>query len=466
MKLKVALSFLIFLTFSILNISFGQSNQKPNIILILADDLGYADLSLNGSLQINTPNIDSLAKEGVNFLHAYVSAPVCSPSRAGLLTGRNQVNFGYDNNLADNQPGFDPEFAGLPIDQKTIGDRLKEAGYVTGLIGKWHLGSKKQFHPLNRGFDEFWGYVGGGHHYFKSEENGQGYLAPIESNYKTPQSITYLTDDKGDECVDFIRRHRDRPFFLYASFNAPHAPMQARAEDLAFFSHITDERRRTYLAMVHRLDINVGRIMNTLKQEGLEENTVIVFLSDNGGPVENNSSINAPFNGQKGILLEGGIRVPFIMKWKGSLPASESYSHPIIALDLMPTFLEMAGIDPKDSDQFDGVNLMPYLTKGKKGKPHESFKWRFTISAGIFEDNWKLIRLPDRLPMLFDLDKDISEQNDVALENIEVTKRLLKKLGDWDLSLPHPLFLEGAEWKERQRDLYDVHYEITQPKNK
>jgi arylsulfatase A-like enzyme len=466
MKLKVALSFLIFLTFSLLNISLGQSADKPNIILILADDLGYADLSLNGSLQIQTPNIDALAKEGVNFLHAYVSAPVCSPSRAGLLTGRNQVRFGYDNNLANNQSGFDPEFAGLPIDQKTIGDRLKEAGYVTGLIGKWHLGSKEQFHPLHRGFDEFWGYVGGGHHYFKSEENGQGYLAPLESNYKTPQPITYLTDDKGDECVDFIRRHKNQPFFLYASFNAPHAPMHATEEDLALFSHILDEKRRIYLAMVHRLDVNVGRITKALEEYGLEENTLIVFLSDNGGPVDQNSSNNSPFNGQKGILLEGGIRVPFIMKWKGSLPSGETYTHPVISLDLMPTFMALSGIGSMDSDQFDGVNLMPYLTKKREGRPHESLKWRFTISAGIFEDNWKLIRLPDRLPLLFDLGKDISEQNDVALENIEVTKRLLKKLGDWDLSLPHPLFLEGAEWKEKQRDLYDIDYEITQPQNK
>lgn len=447
------------------SLTFGQES-KPNFIIILADDLGFADLSLNGSLQINTPNIDAIAKNGINFSQTYVSAPVCSPSRAGLLTGKNQVSFGYDNNLANNQIGFDPEYAGLPVDQKTIGDRLKEAGYVSGLIGKWHLGSKEQFHPVNRGFDEFWGYVGGGHHYFKSEEEGQGYLAPLESNYKTPQPITYLTDDKGDECVDFIKRHKDQPFFLYASFNAPHAPMHATDEDLALFSHIADKNRRIYLAMVHRLDINVGRIMNTVNEEGLAENTIVVFLSDNGGPVDQNHSKNAPFNGQKGILLEGGIRVPMMVQWEGKLPKAETYTNVVSALDLMPTFLELAGIKVTDEDNFDGVNLMPFLQKKNLNNPHESLKWRFTISAGILEDNWKLIRVPDRLPLLFDISKDISEQNNLVLKYPEVAQRLLKSLGDWDLSLPHPVFMEGAEWKAKQRDLYDQTYLITQPENK
>ena len=447
------------------SLAFGQES-KPNFIIILADDLGYADLSLNGSQQIQTPHIDAIAENGIKFTQAYVSAPVCSPSRAGLLTGINQVRFGYDNNLADNQPGFDPEYAGLPLEQNTIADRLKAAGYISGLIGKWHLGSKPQFHPSKRGFDEFWGYLGGGHHYFKSEPNGQGYLAPLESNYKSPQPITYLTDDKGDECVDFIKRHSNQPFFLYASFNAPHAPMQATEEDLVLFAHIADPNRRTYLAMVHRLDINVGKIVQALKDEGLLENTMIVFLSDNGGPVDQNASINAPFNGQKGILLEGGIRVPMVMQWEGTLPAGKTYTHAVSALDLMPTFLESAGIKVTEQDGLDGVNLLPFIKGEKQGNPHHSLKWRFTISAGILEDNWKLIRIPDRLPLLFDISKDISEQNNLILNYPDVAQMLLRKLGDWDLSHPHPLFLEGAEWKAKQRDLYDQSYILTQPENK
>jgi len=404
-----------------------------------------------------------LAREGVNFTQGYVSSPVCGPSRAGLITGRNQVEFGFDNNLATNQPGFDPEFLGLPVSERTIADRLKPLGYVSGLIGKWHLGYEDHFHPLERGFDEFWGYRGGGHDYFRSEPDGTGYLSLIESNYKIPKPITYLTDDKGDECVDFIRRHKEQPFFLFASFNAPHTPMQATEADMELYKHISDEKRRIYAAMVHRLDVNVGKIIKTLEDEGLAENTLIVFISDNGGPCDQNASINAPLNGQKGILTEGGIRVPFIMKWKGQLPEGKTYSEPVISLDFAPTFFELAGGRISEEDEFDGINLMPFLTDQKDGKPHETIKWRFTISAAIRDGDWKLLRLPDRLPMLFNLADDISEQTDVSLQNLDRTKIMLKQLGEWDVSLAHPLFLEGAMWKKWQLDLYDKEYQFIQP---
>jgi arylsulfatase A-like enzyme len=446
------------------NASMVNSDRvKPNFVLIVADDLGFADLSMNGSKQISTPNIDRLAHKGINFTRGYVSAPVCGPSRAGLMTGKNQVKFGFDNNIAESQPGFDPEYLGLPLSEKTIAERLHPLGYISGLIGKWHLGYEPHFHPLKRGFDEFWGYQGGGHDYFTSHPEGKGYLSPIESNYKTPQPITYLTDDKGDECVDFIRRHKDRPFFLFASFNAPHAPMQATEADLELFKHIRDEKRRIYCAMVHRLDVNVGRIMETLKEEGLEENTLVVFISDNGGPCDQNASVNAPFNGQKGILLEGGIRVPFIMKWKGQLAEGRTYNHPVISLDFAPTFIELAGRKVLEEDNFDGVNLIPYLTNQKDGNPHELLNWRFTISAAILYGNWKLVRLPDRLPLLYNLAEDVSEQNNVALQNPDRTKAMLKLLGEWDVNQPHPLFLEGAEWKKRQLELYEKNYQLIQP---
>ena len=442
---------------------WAQSHQKPNFVLIVADDLGFGDLSLNGSSQIPTPNIDRLAKEGVNFSHGYVSSSVSSPSRAGFLTGKNQVSFGHDNNIGGSQPGFDAEFLGLPLTELTIADRLKEHGYVNGLIGKWHLGDAPQFHPLKRGFDEFWGYTGGGHDYFKEKPDGTDYNSAIECNYKTPQSLTYITDDKGDECIDFIKRHKADPFFLFASFNAPHAPMQATEADLKLFAHIKNEKRRTYCAMVHRLDVNVGRIMETLKTEGLDENTLIVFISDNGGPVDQNSSMNAPYRGQKGTLLEGGIRVPFIMKWSGRLPAGIDYPHPVTSLDFAPTFLDEASGLKQDSIEFDGVNLIPYITGENRSKPHESIKWRFTISAAIREGDWKLVRLPDRLPMLYNLADDVSELNDISLQNLDRTKKMLKKLGDWDIRQPHPVFLEGAVWKAYQIDLYDSKYELKQP---
>lgn len=435
---------------------------NPNFILIVADDLGYADVGFHDSTQIKTPHLDRLAAEGVVCSSGYVSAPVCSPSRAGLMTGRNQPSFGYDNNLAISQPGFDPAFGGLPVGEKTVADRLKALGYVNGLIGKWHLGMLAQFHPLKRGFDEFWGFTGGGHNYFPTPP-GKGYNAPIECNYKQAQAITYLTDDIGDEAVDFVRRHRQEPFFLFVSFNAPHGPLQATEDDLELYAHIPDKRRRTYCAMVHRLDVNIGRIMDAVAKAGLVQKTLTAFISDNGGPVDQNASINAPLNGQKGILWEGGMRVPFVMHWPKVLRAGQVYEHAVSSLDFAPTFLAAAGGAIRKQDRFDGVDLLPYLTGKKEGHPHEYLLWRFTISAAIRDGDWKLVRLPDRLPLLYNLSRDISEQRDLALDNLERTRAMLKQLGDWDVRLPHPVFLEGAVWKRRQLALYDRDYPLRQP---
>ncbi len=442
------------------------AKSPPNFILIVADDLGFGDVGFNGSQQIRTPHIDQLAQTGVRFTQGYVSSAVCSPSRAGLLTGINQVKFGHDNNIGGNQPGFDPAFLGLPLTQQTIADHLKQQGYVNGLIGKWHLGDQPQFHPLKRGFDEFWGYTGGGHDYFVALSDGKGYKAPIECNYKEPAPLTYITDDVGAECVDFIKRHKNEPFFLFASFNAPHTPMQATEADLALYQEIQDEKRRTYAAMVHRLDVNVGRMMDALVEQGIAENTLVVFISDNGGPTDSNASINAPYNGQKGILLEGGIHVPFVMNWPNHLPAGKVYDQAVTALDVLPTFLTLAGGNTEKDSPFDGVNLMPFLLEDSGRTPHAELKWRFTISAAIRAGDWKLIRLPDRLPMLYHLPTDPSEQKNVALENREVTDRLLKNLGNWDVRLPHPIFLEGAIWKRRQLGLYDKKYTLIQPEGR
>lgn len=436
--------------------------SQPNIILIVADDLGYGDVSYQGSTQIQTPHIDALAKAGARFTQGYVSAPVCSPSRAGLLTGKMQVRFGYDNNLDDDTPGFDPEFAGLNVKEKTVADRLKAAGYTTGIIGKWHLGARPQFHPLTRGFDEFWGFLGGGHSYFPTTKDGQP-EPDIESNFTKPAPITYLTDDLGTEAVKFVQRHRGHPFFLYLAFNAPHSPMHATKEDLEKFAFIQDKKRRTYCAMVHRLDQNVGRVVDAVAKAGLTTNTIIAFISDNGGPVDQNGSLNAPLNGQKGILLEGGVRVPFLMAWPGTIPGGLVFSNAVSSLDFTPTFLAAGGSPTRKADGLDGVNLLPYLRGEQSGPPHDTLLWRFTISAAIREGDWKLVRTPDRLPILFNLADDVSEQKNVALENLERTRKMLRQLGWWDVNLPHPLFLEGAIWKHRQLNLYDATYPLTQP---
>ncbi len=460
----------LFITFGLMvlsitsNVFAGQiKTEKPNFIIILADDLGYGDVGFTGSTQIKTPHIDALAKDGVIFKQGYVSAPVCGPSRAGLITGRNQVSFGFDNNPIVKLPQFDKNFVGVPVEEVTIAERLAELGYVNGLIGKWHLGEADHFHPLKRGFHEFWGYLGGGHDYFANKPNGQPYPNRIISNYKIPQPITYITDDKGDEAVDFIRRHKDEPFFLFASFNAPHAPMHATEDDLKLYAHIRDEKRRTYAAMVHRLDMNVGRIIKELKDQKIDDNTLVVFFSDNGGPTHHNASMNAPLRGSKGTLLEGGIRVPFAMTWPNGIKAGTTFEHPITSLDLTPTFVELAGGNITDKDNLDGVNIFPFIKGEETSRPHNEMKWRFTISASIREGDWKLVRLPDRLPLLFNVKNDIAEQFNLADQNRARVVRMLKKLGDWDISRPQVLYLEGSKWRREQVDLYDRKYQLTQP---
>lgn len=306
-------------------------------------------------------------------------------------------------------------------------------------------------------------YMGGAHDYFIAEPDGEGIERPIECNYKTPEPITYITDDKGDECVDFIRRHKNEPFFLFASFNAPHSPMQALEEDLKLFSHIDDELRRTYCAMVYRLDQNVGKILKALEEEELEHNTFVAFISDNGGPAHDNGSINAPLRGQKTTLLEGGIRVPFIFRWPDGLMAGEKFDETVLSLDIFPTFVKAAGGTISEEDNLTGVNLIPFLTRETDQIPHTAMKWRFTVSAAIMEGDWKLIRLPDRLPMLYNISEDISEQNDLALQNLDRTRAMLKKLGEWDLNLPHPVFLEPKSWSKRHLGFYDAEYQLVQP---
>ncbi len=465
-KLLILISIFCLTTNFNLYAEFEKINtERPNFILIVADDLGYADLGFQGSKQIPTTNIDRLAMEGIIFTNGYVSSSVCSPSRAGLITGRHQASFGFYDNLFPAQPGFDPDYVGLPLTEKTLADRLRFLGYTNGIIGKWHLGEKPHFYPLKRGFDEFWGFLGGAHDYFWAKPQGEGMEGPIECNYKTPDPLSYITDDIGNECVNFIRRHKSEPFFLMASFNAPHSPMQASKEDLSLFIHIKDELRRTYCAMVYRLDQNVGKILKTLNEEGLESNTFVVFISDNGGPANSisNGSINAPLRGQKTTVLEGGIRVPFIMKWPEKLMAGGKIEDPVSSLDICPTFIAAAGGSTSEMDKLIGVNILPFLTGQTDNKPHETLEWRYTVGFAIREGDWKLIRLPDRLPMLYHLTDDISEQNDVALQNLERTKAMLKKLGTWEVHLPHPVFFEPADWKIRHLGFYDAEYQLVQP---
>lgn len=441
--------------------------KPPNIILLMADDLGYGDLGITGSKQIPTPHIDSLAADGIRFTNAYVSSSVCAPSRAGLMTGKHQVTFGFRDNLTPVQPGHDPETVGLPLNQTTLADRLRKHGYTTGLIGKWHLGERPQFHPTKRGFDEFWGWLGGAHDYFRAEAGGDKQMAGlILCNFREPAPLTYLTDDQGDESVDFIRRHKDRPFFLFASFAAPHTPMQATEEDLKRFSHIENKLRRTYCAMVYRLDQNVGKIIAELRAQGLERDTFVVFLSDNGGPSApglSNGSVNAPFRGGKTTVLEGGIRVPAIFKWPAALPAGKTVDEMISALDFVPTFVNAAGGSIQPSDRLHGVNLLPFLTGVMEEIPREPMKWLYTVGTAIRDGDWKLVRLPDRLPMLYHLTDDPAELDDVSQDHPDRTRAMLRELGLWETRAANPVFREPADWRQRHLRFYDANYQLTQP---
>ncbi len=409
----------------------SAAGAKPNILFIAADDLGYRELGIQGCPDVPTPNIDSLAQNGVRFTDGYVSAPVCSPTRAGWITGRYQQRFGHEFNTgSEAQAGPD---VGLPLDQTTLADRLKSLGYVTGAVGKWHLGYDPKFHPLKRGFDEFFGFLGGAHPYLPTP----GRPGAIFRGTERIEEREYLTEAFAREALRFIDAHHQQPFFLYLCFNAVHNPLQATEKYLARFASIQDSRRRTFAAMLSAMDDAVGQVLARLRQYGLEENTLIVFVSDNGGPTQATTSRNDPLRGFKGQVLEGGIRVPFLMQWKRHLPAGRVYGEPVIALDILPTAVAAAGgkIEP---GSVDGVNLLPYLTGKATGAPHQYLYWRFGAQAAIRQGDWKAVRLQTGEWQLYNLREDIAESRDLAKENPKKLAELREAWESWNRELMPP----------------------------
>ncbi len=419
---------------------------RPNILILLSDDQGYADLGVQGSKDIPTPNIDSLAHQGVRCTEGYVSSPMCSPSRAGLITGRSQSRFGHEINWEPEWPADPNDPRGLPLTEKTLADHLKAAGYHTGVVGKWHLGEAPPFHPNRRGFDEFFGFIGGGHNYFcgayRDTPPQNYYNSPLERN-GVPQPITpgYLTTVLGDEAASFIHRNKDKPWMLYTAFNAPHTPIQATPDLLERVKHIADESRRTYAAMVVGMDDAVGTILKHLREDGLEERTLIFFLSDNGGTTEDNTSSNIPLRGRKGQMWEGGIRVPFLTQWKGVLPAGKTYDRPVSSLDILPTVLAAAGTPGLGGQPLDGVDLVPYLTGKKSGDPHEMLFWRMTEREirAVRDGSHKLVKQGQKTS-LFNLATDVRESKDLDGKLPEVRDRLQKAYDDWAATLPNALW--------------------------
>lgn len=435
----------------------AETPKRPNIVILLADDLGYADLGFQGCKDIPTPHLDALAKGGVRCTNGYVSGPYCSPTRAGMLTGRYQTRFGHEFN-----PGGQGENQGLPLTETTIADRLRAAGYVTGLVGKWHLGGAAKFHPQKRGFEEFFGFLGGAHPYFP----GMG--APIFRGTREVAEKEYLTDAFAREAVGFIDRHKNKPFFLYLAFNAVHTPMHATDERLKKFQSITDKTRRTYAAMTLAMDEAVGKVLDKLRAEKLQEDTLVFFFSDNGGPTMPGTSINgsrnAPLRGSKRTTLEGGIRVPFVVSWPGKLPAGKVYEQPLIQLDILPTALAAAGVEVKAEWKLDGINLVPYLEGKNTAAPHETLYWRFGEQRAIRQGDWKLVRYDPvadgagkgqgnaTAARLYNLARDVGEKDDLAAREPDRVKELEAVWQKWNAQLVRPLWGPGSKGSPQEEE--------------
>ncbi|MDD7985555.1 sulfatase-like hydrolase/transferase [Lentisphaera marina] len=437
-----------YLLLLLLSCTLAAEVQKPNLIVIMADDLGYADVGFNGSKHIATPHLDALAASGVVCTNAYTTYSVCGPSRAGFMVGRYQQRFGFERN-----PKYDVNdpLAGVPLDEMTIAESLSQVGYKCGVIGKWHLGAHEQFHPLRRGFDEFYGHLGGGHKYFPSDignktdleakSEPESYVTLINRNYQQEKTEKYLTHEFSDEAIQFVEKNKSEPFFLFLSYNAPHGPLQAPQEYIDRFKQIKNIKRRTYAAMVSAMDDGVGRLMHKIEELNLKEKTLIFFLSDNGGPENKNFSYNGDLRGAKSSPYEGGFRVPFLVSLPGSLPSGVKYPEAVSSLDIFATINALSQSPTKN--KLDGVNLLPYLNKTNAKAPHKSIYLRkFDQGAYVIrQGDFKLV-IPGRGKEmeLYNLENDISEKHDIAQKHPETVQYLKKALDQWDSELIDPVF--------------------------
>jgi arylsulfatase A-like enzyme len=428
-----------------------QAADKPNVLVIFADDLGYGDIGVQGGRDVPTPHIDSLAAAGVRCTSGYVSAPYCSPSRAGFLTGRYQTRFGHEFNphLGDESK------LGLPQDQRTIADRLQTAGYATGLVGKWHQGFSPAHHPQSRGFNDYFGFLVGGHNFLLHKDAeakfGSAYSQDMIYRGREAQKLDgYTTDLFTDEAVAFIDRHAQQRWFLYLSYNAVHTPLEVlKKYGDRVPATITDPDRRGYLSLLIGLDDSIGRLTAHLKKSGLDKNTLVFFVSDNGGSgrkpfLAYNTAVNTPLRGDKGQTLEGGIRVPFFVSWPTRLPAGKTFDQPVIALDILPTACALAETTP--GRDLDGVNLWPHLAGETSAPPHSALFWRFGPQKAIRRGDWKLVDWRDFDKkensgwQLYNVSQDIGEQHDLAGTNPQLVAELSGAWSEWDAKNVAPLW--------------------------
>ena len=442
--------FVFLLTFS-LCITSTYAADKPNILVIIVDDMGYADIGVNGGKDVPTPSIDALATSGVRCTNGYVSCPYCSPTRAGFLTGRYQTRFGHE----FNPHVGDEAKLGLPLDQRTIADHLKVAGYSTSLIGKWHQGFSPAHHPQSRGFDEFFGFLVGGHNFILHKDAepifGSAHSHDLIYRGRKVQKLDgYTTDLFTDKAIDFMDRQTAKPWFLYLAYNAVHTPLEIVEKHKSRIpSDVTDPARRGYLSLLLGLDDAIGRVTEHLSKTGRDKDTLVFFFSDNGGSgrkpfLAYNTGANTPLRGDKGQTLEGGIRVPFFVSWPGKLPAGQVYEHPVIALDVLPTALDVAGA-PVPAN-LDGANLLPHLKRDASTVPHMSLFWRFGPQKAVRRGQWKLVDWRDFDAKknsgwhLYDLASDIGEQHDLASTQPDLVAKLSREWETWNAKNIAPLW--------------------------
>jgi arylsulfatase A-like enzyme len=423
-KLFVAVAALTFAS------SAAADDKKPNILVILSDDVGWAEFGFQGNEDIPTPNIDSIAKNGIRFPQGYVSGPYCSPTRAGLMTGRYQTRFGHEFNSV-------ARATGLSLQETTFPERMKSLGYATCAIGKWHLGNKPRYRPMKRGFDEFYGTLSNTPFYHPNAFVDSRISNEVQS---VDDKTFYTTDAYADRAVDWLDKHKDGPWFMYVPFNAQHAPLQAPQKYLDRFDHILGQKRQTFAAMMSAMDDAVGRILGKVRDMGQEENTLIFFFSDNGGPTGQTTSSNAPLRGFKSTTWEGGVRVPFAAQWKGKLPAGKTYNNPIIQLDILPTAIAAAGGTVDPAWKLDGVNLLPFLTGEKSDRPHDTLYWRFGDQWAIRDGDWKLVvgNFGSRSGELYNLAEDRSESHNRATEMPDKARALKAKWDVWSAEQAPP----------------------------
>ena len=421
------------------------NEDRPNIVIIVSDDAGWADFGFQGSEEVSTPNLDALRDSGIRFSRGYVTASVCSPSRAGLLSGRYQQRFGHEMNISSGGPH------GMPTAERTLAERLSKAGYATEAIGKWHVGYQPSMRPLSQGFDHFHGLLAGSRTYrpYPPEKTVATRRLRIDEDLIEDEEsrFDWLTDHLGEVGGETVTRLAPgKPFLLYLSFTAPHTPMQASDGDLAA-SGDTDSRRRTYIAMQRALDRAIGTVLEAIDSSGESDRTIVWFVNDNGGATTN-ASDNGALRGMKGSKFEGGIRVPMLLRWPGVTTAGDTFDHPVSTLDIAPTVL-VAAEAPVDS--LDGVDLRPYLAGTQVERPHERLFWRRGPVAAVLEgDRWKLIRIQNTQTLLFDLHNDPSERKDVSNDYPEIRNRLLVSLTGWEVDMVEPGWDSGQLWRDNQ----------------